>query len=107
LPEAGLAGLPQQARVQQLDRGRPLEAPVAAFGPPDAAHAALAHLLAQRIGPQRLPRQRRARRRAEPPLEEPFERERFVFGQQHPDVSGERGVARGERLEPGGALLAW
>ena len=40
-PEPLFAGAADQRDVQQLDRGPPLEAPVAALGEPDAAHPTL------------------------------------------------------------------
>ena len=64
--EALDAAVPEQRQVQELDRDARLIPTVAALGAPDRAHAALADRLAQRVGANRLPRQRRLVRQCEP-----------------------------------------
>ena len=99
---------PTQRQVQQLDGGTALEAPVAAFGEPHAARAALAERFEQAIRAHDLTGQRRRRDQAgieRDAVEELLVADLVVFGQPGRHVGRERGIAAAERSQPGGAAV--
>ena len=102
--EALLAHPADHRRVQQLDRHLSLEAPVAAAGPPDGAHPALAQRRHQRVGADDLPGQRRRRRR--PGLEEAGPEQGAVLRDELLQLGGQPGVLRAHGLQQGPQLGA-
>src|SRR6185369_4735380 len=95
-----------ETRVQELHGGGPLEAAVASTRPPDAAHAALADRLDERVGAHSLAGERSSwRRRRERLLEECAPRVLVVNREQALDARGERGIPAPQLLEPRRALL--
>ena len=97
-PEPLFAAAADQRDVQQLDRGAALEAAVAAFGEPDAAHPALADGREQPVGAEDLARQRRHRASAADRATTPLEEARVV----HRLVAGEHAIGD-RRRAPGRA----
>ena len=88
--EALLAGLTEQARVQELDRGFALEATVAALCEPDVAHAALTDEGNERVGAEGLPGKRCGRTgKSRRPGQEGLAAEHPAFLQQGLHVVGQ------------------
>ena len=106
-PKALLARVTDQAGIEQLHRGLPLEAAVAAPGEPHAAHPTLPDERDHRVSADRLPGQRSPWGwQGHAAFEEAFLAESGAFGEERPEFGGEGRVLRAERLEPREALVA-
>ena len=104
-PEALLAGAADEARVEKLDGDPSFEAAVAALRQPDAAHAALADGLDQRVRADRLTGERSAsRRRRGCVFEELLARDVVVQRQEPVETLGELRILRSQSRELGGSL---
>ena len=99
-PEALPGGAADQGNVEQLDRDLGLVAAVAAVGEPDAAHAAVAERLFERVGAKGLAGERRAFRRGRTLLEIAGRVERVGLAEQDFELRRERRVARTQAGEP-------
>ena len=106
LPHEALpARPPDEVGVEELDRGRPLEAAVAAAGEPHAAHAASPDERDERVGTDRLPFERRHRRQHRGGVfEEALVLDGRALLEEALHVAREGRVAGAQSREPGRAL---
>ena len=98
---------PDEGEVQQLHRDLTGKATVAALGQPHAAHATLPYRRDERVGAERLARQRLSRRSEWHVLEKVLPTELLVRFEQSADLGSRRRFVGGERVEPCSPLGAF